>query len=94
MFAEVLRSGAEHAGRQLVLGKAHARGQDDAEAIEKHGLGGVGLADASQADLAVAYAKGYLAPDIGLVVNGKLDDTSRKNRCYLAVGFAPWLAKK
>jgi hypothetical protein len=30
-----LKSGAEHAGRQLVLGKAHALGQDDAEPIEK-----------------------------------------------------------
>ena len=35
IFAEELRSGAEHADRQLVLGKTHALGQDDAEAVEK-----------------------------------------------------------
>ena len=52
-FAEELGSGAECAGRQLVLGKAHALGQDDSEAIEECGLGCVGLTDASQADLAV-----------------------------------------
>ena len=46
-------SGAEGQGRQLGLGEAHALGQDDAEAVEKRGLGGVGLGDAAQADLTV-----------------------------------------
>ena len=33
--------------------EAHAFGQDDAEAVEEGGLGGVGLGDATQSDLAV-----------------------------------------
>jgi hypothetical protein len=39
--------------RLLMLGQAHAFGQIDAEAVEERRLGGVGLGDASQADLAV-----------------------------------------
>jgi len=37
-----------------VFGKPQAFGQDDAEAVEESGLGGVGLSNAAQADLAVS----------------------------------------
>ena len=47
--------------------EAHALGQDDAEAIEQSGLGGVGLGDAAQADLAVGC--------------GWQDDVVRLNAC-------------
>ena len=36
-----------------MFGEAHALGQNEAEAIEERGLGGVGLSDAAQADLTV-----------------------------------------
>jgi hypothetical protein len=45
-------SGAEGGGR-IEVGAAHALGQDDAEAVEKGGLGGIGLGDAAQADIAM-----------------------------------------
>jgi hypothetical protein len=48
-----LRSGSEHEGRQFLLGKAHALGQDDAEAVEQRRLSRIGLGYASQADLAM-----------------------------------------
>jgi hypothetical protein len=48
-----LRSGNEHEGRQLLLGEAHALGQDDAEAVEQRRLSGIGLSYTSQADLAM-----------------------------------------
>ena len=47
------RSGAGCEGRQPLFGEAHALGQDDAEAVEKGGLGGVRLGDAAQPDLSV-----------------------------------------
>jgi hypothetical protein len=39
--------------RQHVLGEAQALGQDDAEAVEESGLGGVWLGHAAQTNLAV-----------------------------------------
>jgi hypothetical protein len=36
-----------------MFGRPHPFGQDDAEAVEKRGLGGVGLSDAAQANLTV-----------------------------------------
>ncbi len=45
--------GADREGRELVLGKAHALRQNDAEAIEQRRLGSVGLSDAAQADRTV-----------------------------------------
>ena len=49
--------------------KAHALGQDDAEAVEQCGLSGIGLGDAAQADLAVGC--------------GWQDDVVRLNACEL-----------
>ena len=46
-------SGAERKRGLIEFGQAHALGQDDAEAIKERGLGGVGLGDAAQADIAV-----------------------------------------
>ena len=53
ILVEGTGSGAEGEDRGLVFWEAHALGQDDAEAVEERGLGGVGLGDATQADLAV-----------------------------------------
>lgn len=47
------RSGGQGHGGQPGLAEAHAFGQDDGEAVEKDGLGGVGLDNAAQPDSAV-----------------------------------------
>ena len=51
------------------MGKPHALGQDEAEAIEERRLGGVGLSDAAQANLAVGC--------------GRQNDIVRLNPCEL-----------
>ena len=52
-FSWEVELGAESEDRGLVIWNAHALGQADAEAVEERGLGGVGLGDATQSDLAV-----------------------------------------
>lgn len=52
-WSDSWRSSAGGEGRQLVFGEAHTLWQDDAEAVEESGLCGIGLGDATQADLAV-----------------------------------------
>src|SRR6266566_2054441 len=46
-------SGAHGHGGKLVLAKAHALGEHDAEALEERGLRRIGLGHATQADLSV-----------------------------------------
>src|SRR4029079_8502551 len=54
IFGEEARgSGGVRERRQLAFGEPHARGQDDAETVEKGGLSRIGLCDASQTDLPV-----------------------------------------
>ena len=52
-----LGSSAARECRQLVFGEAHSFRQDDAETVEKCGLSGIGLGDATQADLAVCRGR-------------------------------------
>src|SRR5712691_10236695 len=52
-FLKEMWSGADLEDWQVWLCNAHALGQDDAEAVEECGLGGVWLGHAAQADLAV-----------------------------------------
>ena len=47
------RSGATRDDWQFVFGETHALGQDDAEAVEKCGLSGIGLGDAAKTNLPV-----------------------------------------
>ena len=56
--------------------EAHALGQHDAEAIEKRGLGGVGLGDATQADLAVCC--GRQDDVVGLDAGKLFEDGARR----------------
>ena len=59
-----------------MLSDAHALGQDDAEAVEQRGLGGVGLGDTAQADLAVRCGRQH---DIVRLDAGKLfEDRARR----------------
>ena len=53
----MLCSGADGESGELAVFAAHALGQDDTEAIEECGLGGVGLGDAAQANLAVGCGR-------------------------------------
>jgi hypothetical protein len=59
--------------RQLVVGETHAPGQDDAQAVEKRGLGGIGLRDATQAKLAMCCGRQH---DVMRLNAGELDDSA------------------
>ena len=56
-FCGVPGSGGGSERWRFVFGKAHALGQDNAEAVEEGGLGNVGLRHAAQADLAVCCGR-------------------------------------
>ena len=58
-----------------MFGEAHALWQDDAEAIEECGLGGIGLGDAAQPDLIVGSCRQH--------------DVVRLNSCEL-FEYRPW----
>ena len=69
-------SGGEGEGRRLVIGRAHALGQDDAEAVEKRRLGGVGLGDAAQSDLPVRC--GRQDDVVGLDADELFEESARR----------------
>jgi hypothetical protein len=59
-----------------VFGEAHALWQDDAEAVEERGLSGIGLGDASQANLAVRC--GRQDDVVGLNARKLFEDGARR----------------
>ena len=60
-----------------MLGAMHTFGQNDAEAVEECGLGGIGLSDAAQADLAVGCA---------IVVAGNVQVAHAADQWHLSIG--------
>ena len=69
-------SGAECEDRRVAFWGAHAFGQDEAEAVEKRGLSGVGLGDAAQSDLAVRC--GRQDDVVGLDARKLFEDGARR----------------
>ena len=60
----------------MVFRGTHALGQDDAEAVKKRGLSGVGLGDAAQADLAARC--GRQDDVVGLDARKLFEDCARR----------------
>ena len=80
--------------RQLVLGEAHALGQDDTEAVEQSGLGGIWLGHAAQTNLAVRCGRqdDILGLDARQTVRGELPRPARC--CHISRLFHSTKARK
>ena len=71
-----MRSGVQGETGEFLLWQAHALGQDDAEAIEKRGLGGIWVSNAAQPYLAVR--RGRQDDIVRLDAGDLLEDDARR----------------